>query len=127
MENVRLLDFFEPEGTLSTLQCRGRAKGTTFDHLLSLEATVRKAQPNSEHVVSNFFDMEKANDLTWRHGILMDLHETGIKGRIFKFIENFLRPRSFKVKVNENLSDTKVKTEGIPQGSIVSPIFFVQK
>ena len=35
------------------------AKRTTIDHLLSLEATVRKAQANSEHIVSIFFDMEK--------------------------------------------------------------------
>ena len=127
MVNVRLLDFFEQKGTLSTLQCGGRAKRTTIDHLLSLEATVRKAQANSEHVVSIFFDMEKAYNLTWRHGILMDIHEAGIEGRMFKFIENFLKPRSFKVKVNEILSDTKVQTEGIPQGSVVSPTFFILK
>ena len=43
MVNVRLLDFFDQKRTLSTLQCGGRAKRTTIDHLLSLEATVRKA------------------------------------------------------------------------------------
>ena len=127
MVNVRLLDFFEQKGTLSTPQGGGRAEQPTIDHLLSLEATVRKAQANSEHVVSIFFDMEKAYDLTWRHGILMDIHEAGIEGRMFKFIENFLKPRSFKVKVNEILSDTKVQTEGIPQGSVVSPTFFILK
>ena len=58
--NVRLLDFFEQKGALSTLKCGGRAKQRTIDHLLSLEATVRKAQANSEHVVSIFFDMEKS-------------------------------------------------------------------
>ena len=57
----------------------------------------------------------------------MDLHEAGIEERMFKFIENFLRPRSFKVKVNEILSVTKVQTEGILQGSVVSPIFFILK
>ena len=40
-------------------------------------------------------------------------------------MENFLRPRSFKVKVNEILYDIKVQTEGIPQGSVVSPAFFI--
>ena len=126
-DKCKTVELFDQKETLSTLQCGGRAKRTTIDHLLSLEATVRKAQANSEHVVSIFFDMEKAYDLTWRHGILMDLHEAGIEGRMFKFIENFLRPRSFKVKVNEILSVTKVQTEGILQGSVVSPIFFILK
>ena len=39
--NVRLLDFFDRKGTLSTVQCGGRAKRTSIDRLLSLEATVR--------------------------------------------------------------------------------------
>ena len=65
MVDVSLLDLIYQKGTLSTLQCGGRAKLTTIDHLLSLETTVRKAQTNSEQVVSIFYDMEKAYDLTW--------------------------------------------------------------
>ena len=72
MVKVRLLDFFEQKGTLSTLQRGGRAKRTKIDHLLSLEATVRKAQETSEQVVSIFIDMEKSYDLarTLSQGIL---------------------------------------------------------
>ena len=71
--------------------------------------------------------MEKAYDLTWRRGILMGIHETRIEGRMFEFIQNFLKPGSSKFKVNEILCDTKVQTEGIPQGSAVSPNFFILK
>ena len=98
----------------STLQCGGRAKRTTIDHLLSLEATARNAQENSKQVVSIFFEMEKAYILTWRHSILIEIHEVGIGGRMFNFMPNFLKARSFKVKVNEILSVTKFRTEGVP-------------
>ena len=57
----------------------------------------------------------------------MDIHETGIEGRIIKFIQNFLKLSSSKVKLNETLSDTKFQTEGLPQGSVVSPNFFIHK
>ena len=57
----------------------------------------------------------------------MDIHEAGVEGRMFKFIQNFLKPRTFKVEVIEFLSDTKVQTEGIPQESVVSPTFFILK
>ena len=57
----------------------------------------------------------------------MDIHEAGLEGRMFKLIQNFLKPRSFKVKVNKFLSDTKVQTQRIPQGSVVSPTFFILK
>ena len=127
MVNVRLLNFLDQKGTLSPLQRGGRAQLTTINHFFSLEGTVRKAQANSEQVVSIFFDMEKAYYSTWRHGILMYIHEAGIEGRMFKIIQNFLKPRSFKVTVNEILSVTKVQTESIPQGSVVSPTFFILK
>ena len=57
----------------------------------------------------------------------MDLNEARIEGTMFNFIQNFLKPRIFKVKVNEFLSDTKVQTEGILQGSLVSPTFIILK
>ena len=58
---------------------------------------------------------------------MMDINETGFEGKMFKFIQNFLKPRSFKVKVNEVLFDTKIQTEGIPQGNVVSPAIFILK
>ena len=57
----------------------------------------------------------------------MDLNKAGMEGRVFNFIQIFLKPRSFNVKVNKNPSDTKFQTEGIPQESVVSPKFFILK
>ena len=57
----------------------------------------------------------------------MDINEAGIEGRMIKFIQNLLKRKFFKVKVNEILSDPKVQTEGISEGSVVSPTFFILK
>ena len=88
-----------------------------------MEVTARKAQANSEQVVFVIFDMERNIRLTLRHGIIMVINETGIKGRILNFIQNFLTPRFSKVKINENLYDTKFQTENIPEGRVVRPTF----
>ena len=56
-----------------------------------------------------FFDLEKAYDTTWKYGILRDLHEFGVKGRLANFLESFLAERSF---------------QGVPQGSILSTTLF---
>ena len=42
-------------------------------------------------------------------------------------LKKILKPRYFNVKVNVTLSDTKDQTEGKPQGSVVSPTFFIMK
>ena len=57
----------------------------------------------------------------------MGIHEAETEGRMYKLIQNFHKPRPFKVKVNEIRSDTKVQTEGIRQRSVVIPTFFTLK
>ena len=41
---------------------------------------IRDAFIKKEHVVAVFFDLEKAYDTTWKHGIMKDLHKLGLKG-----------------------------------------------
>jgi len=53
----------------------------TINQLIRLETYIREAFIRREHVVSVFFDLEKAYDTTWKYGILRDLHEAGMRGR----------------------------------------------
>ena len=57
----------------------------------------------------------------------MEIHKAAIEGIICNFIQNFLKQRSIKVKVNEIPSERKVQTEGILRGSVVSLTFFILK
>ena len=52
-----------------------------------------------EHLTAVFFDLEKAYDITWKYGIMRDLNDFGLKGRLGNFIDNFLSNRCFKVRV----------------------------
>ena len=80
MINVSLADYLEMHGILSSIQCGGRSNRSTTDHLVRLESVIRRAFVHGEHFISVFFDMEKAYDMTWRCGILKDLHDIGLRG-----------------------------------------------
>ena len=71
-----------------------------------------------------FFDLEKAYDTTWRHGILRDLHALGLKSRLPIFIKSFLAERTMQVQVGSTLSDLFEQKQGVPQGSILSKTLF---
>ena len=122
MVYVRLLDFFNRKRTLYTLQCEGRAKRTNIDHLLSLEATVRKAQANGEQVVFILFDMKKKTC-----GILVDLDTSYNRKKCIQFHTKLSQTKSFKVKFNEFSSGRHIQTQSIPTGSVVIPTFFKLK
>ena len=74
-----------------------------------------------------FFYLEKAYDTTWKGGIMKDLHEMGLKGRLPLFIDNFLKGRKFKVRLDNTHSSLNPQEEGVPQGSFLSPTPFTVK
>ena len=81
-----------------------RKSRSTTDQLVRLESYIREAFVRREHVVSVFFDLEKAYDTTWKYGILRDLHVAGLRGRLPDFISKFLNERRFRVRVGSCFS-----------------------
>ena len=124
MINTHLIWFLESNGLITNFQCGFRSKRSTVDHLVRLETFVREAFIKKEHLTAVFFDLEKAYDTTWKYGIMRDLNDFGLKGRLPNFIDNFLSNRCFKVRVGTTLSDLQGQEEGVPQGSILSVTLF---
>ena len=124
MINKRLVWYLESNDLISPIQSGFRSERSTNDHLIRLETFIRDAFVNREHVVSVFFDLEKAYDTTWRYGILKDLHDLGLKGRLPLFIKSFLEDRTMQVRVGSTLSDLYDQEQGVPQGSILSTTLF---
>ena len=110
---------FESNNLLSNIQSDFRHNRTTTDLLVKLENFIREGFIRIEHVVSIFYDLEKAYDTTWIHSILKDLHKMGLRGRLPLFIKEFLNNPHFRVRIGTTLSDLFAQEEGVPQGSIL--------
>ena len=63
---------------------------STVDNRVTLETSIIDAFVGRKQLVSSFFDLEKVYDTTWKHGILLDLYKTGLRGRLPMFICDFL-------------------------------------
>ena len=124
MINKRLVWYLESNSLITKLQSGFRAERSTNDNLVRLETFIRDAFIKREHVVAVFFDMEKAYYTTWRYGILKDLHNFGMKGRLPNFIKSFLEDRTIQVRVGSTLSDLYDQEQGVPQGAILSTTLF---
>ena len=99
MINDRLTWFLEANNIIADYQSGFRRYCSTDDHLVRLETLIREAFIKKKHLVTIFFDLEKAYDTTWKYGIMKNIHDIGLKGRLPLFIQNFLNDREFKVKV----------------------------
>jgi ribonuclease HI len=125
--NARLVWFLEKNKIFTEFQSGFRKQRNTNDHLIRLESFIREGFVRREHVVSVFFDLEKAYDTTWKYGILRDLHKCGLRGRLPEFISSFLTNRYFRVRVGTSLSNVYKQEMGVPQGSILSVTLFILK
>lgn len=124
MVNDRLVWFLESNNLIVDVQSGFRRQRSTTDHLVRLENFIREAFINKQHVVSVFFDLESAYDTTWKYGIMKDLHDFGLRGRLPVFISAFLNERYFRVRVGNTLSGRREQEMGVPQGCILSVTLF---
>ena len=124
MVNHRLIWYLETNNLISNKQCGYKKKRGCIDHLTNLENYIREGFIKKEHIVTIFFDLEKAYDTTWKFGIIKDLYDLKLRGRLPKFIKNFSTDRTFQVRIGSTLSDLKKQEEGVPQGSILSTTLF---
>ena len=127
MINERLVWYLEKNNIITEFQSGFRHQRSTNDHLVRLEAFIREAFIKKERSVAVFFDLEKAYDTTWKYGIMNDLHEIGLKGRLPIFVQNFLSGGEFGVRVGSTLSEAHGREQGVPQGSILSVTLFSLK
>ena len=71
-----------------------------------------------------FIDLLRAYDILRIKGLLTKLHRLGLKGNMLNFLKNFLINRTFQVKIGKEKSNTFSSYNGLPQGSILSPLLF---
>ena len=124
MVNERLVWYLEQNGYISPSQCGFRHMRSCTDVLLRHEAAICEAFASNQHLITVFFNLEKAYDTTWRCGILKALYSCGLRGEMPLFIKAFLKNRKFKVKVGTSLSELQVQEEGVPQGCVLSVTLF---
>lgn len=120
----RLTSHLENGNHLADSQSGFRKGRSTLDQLTRLETEINYAFMERKVVAAVFLDLEKAFDLMWSTGTIMQLSKFGIDGRMLKWIHNFLANRKIQVRVGNETSDQHTLENGCPQGSVISPILF---
>jgi ribonuclease HI len=125
MANKRLTWFLEKNNFLSENQFGFRKNRSTSDCTITLESEIQKAFDEKEHVVVVSCDLEKAYDTAWRYGILKNLTEMNLKGRLMLYIRNFTNNRTFRVIIGNTLSKKCTQENGVVQGAVISVNLFL--
>ena len=72
-----------------------------------------------------FIDFEKAFDSVWKKGLIVKMHDIGIKGKMLYLINDFLVNRKITLNINGVVGNIRNCSDiGLPQGSALSPVLF---
>jgi len=122
---TRLTYYLEKNELLTNVQAGFRQNRSTIDQILKLQDNISKYNANKGHTLGVFIDFEKAYDMVWKNGLLMKLKGMGVSGAIYGWIDDFLTNRTIQVRVGTALSDLGYLQNGLPQGSVISPLLFL--
>ena len=104
-----------------------RPGDSTVNQLLSITNQIYSAFEEfpSRETRAVFLDISKAFDKVWHDGLLFKLKNYGISGLLFTIIKDFLANRQQRVILNRKSSCWSSITAGVPQGSVLGPLFFL--
>ena len=72
-----------------------------------------------------FLHIFKAFDKVWHDGLIYKLKRNSINGDLLRLIESFLSVKYQRVLLNGQTSNWNKIKAGVPQGSILGPLFFL--
>ena len=93
--------------------------------LIQVYHKILKALDNKHSVDVIYLDFQKAFDKVSHHLLLRKLSKHGFYGSIFNWFKSYLSGRIQRVALDGHYSEWLDVTSGVPQGSILGPLFFI--
>ena len=121
---MKLVVFLERNNLLVNFQSGFRRRRRTTDNLVYLSQKITESFNRKKKVCAIFFDISKAFDKVWHEGLVFKLIKMKVPNYIIAFVQTFLRDRSFRIALNNQLGPESPIKAGTPQGSVISPILF---
>ena len=122
---VRLVGFLDNKGVVIPGQYGFRAKHSTDMAILDMVERVRTAWADRNVALGVFVDLKKAFDTVDHDILLQKMEHYGIRGMPLALMKSYLKERSQYVSYGGFESERGLVECGVPQGSVLGPLFFL--
>ena len=121
----QIVSYLHKHNILSSAQSGFRTKHSTITTLIKVTDDWFHAIDKKEFTGAVFVDLKKAFDTVDWDILLKKLRDIGINGTALSWMESYLTNRVCRTLVNSELSSESSITCGVPQGSLLGPLFFI--
>lgn len=121
----QIFDYFTEHNLLYAHQYGFRSGHSTEHASLELVDKIVSHLYNRDKTIGIFMDLSKAFDLVDHKILLEKFKHYGFSFNATLLIENYLNDRKQLVHYNGSNSEMKNISRGVPQGSILGPLFFI--
>ena len=119
-----LYEYFDNNHLLAEQQCGFRSNHSTEYAAVKLVDHISKETESGNTPAALYIDLSKAFDTLPFDILLYKINHCVIKDNAFKLLKRYLTYRQQFVVFNNHNSETSIIKTGVPQGSIVGPLFF---
>ena len=124
MHKNRLCSFLTKFKLISTSQYGFLGGVSTADARINLTEQIFNDLNGKNHILSIFVDLQKAFDTVNHLLLLTKLEKIFVRRVSLELFTSYLANRQQFIRLNDTNSSLKQISIGVPQGSILGPIFF---
>ena len=111
--------------SIITILISFRKNHSTEHALIEITDQIKLSMNNNQITCGIFVDLSKAFDTVNHHMLLDKLENLGIRGKALELFRSYLSGRKQYVNIDNCKSKTRSITCGVPQGSVLGPLFFL--
>jgi hypothetical protein len=119
--NARLSAFSEATGSLSDEQGGFRPNRGTTDQVFLLREVLASRKERGLPTFATYLDARKAYDTVWREDAYVRIHESGVKGKLWRQLQAMHSGLTRRVMHPLGMTDCFNVDRGVAQGAVESP------
>lgn len=122
---IRITKYCKKHELISDIQYGFQEGKSTNDAIAKLTSLIYSKIDQSKPSLAVFLDLAKAFDTVSHPQLLQKLESIGCRGVVLKLMQSYLQDRKQYVQIKNSVSDYETVEYGVPQGTVLGPIFFI--